>query len=194
MKKIILSTLALISCLFLGSCSNEEKPLKTIQLKENQTLKIDKYVFDYSMSSPCFYGNYMSIDPKNDNQYINWTWQEGKIFQFPQKYTNISLLIYESTIKVEIDYDLVEISNFFNDGKRYNVNKTFFTVGQSTTLYSDKNLSDSSLILGIGVVTKIKMDDSDGEFIYSPESFDYSDYSLTFNANTTPYELKEVSK
>lgn len=141
-----------------------------------------------------FYGDYMSIDPKNDNQYINWTWQEGKIFQFPQKYTNISLLIYESTIKVEIDYDLVEISNFFNDGKRYNVNKTFFTVGQSTTLYSDKNLSDSSLILGIGVVTKIEWDDSDGEFIYSPESFDYSDYSLTFNANTTPYELKEVSQ
>lgn len=194
MKKIILSALALISCLSLGSCSNEEKPLKTIQLKENQTLKIDKYVFDYSMSSPCFYGDYMSIDPKNDNQYINWTWQEGKIFQFPQKYTNISLLIYESTIKVEIDYDLVEISNFFNDGKRYNVNKTFFTVGQSTTLYSDKNLSDSSLILGIGVVTKIEWDDSDGEFIYSPESFDYSDYALTFNANTTPYELKEVSK
>ncbi len=194
MKKIILFILALISCLSLGSCSNEEKPLKTIQLKENQTLKIDKYVFDYSMSSPCFYGDYMSIDPKNDNQYINWTWQEGKIFQFPQKYTNISLLIYESTIKVEIDYDLVEISNFFNDGKRYNVNKTFFTVGQSTTLYSDKNLSDSSLILGIGVVTKIEWDDSDGEFIYSPESFDYSDYSLTFNANTTPYELKEVSQ
>lgn len=131
---------------------------------------------------------------QNDNQYINWTWQEGKIFQFPQKYTNISLLIYESTIKVEIDYDLVEISNFFNDGKRYNVNKTFFTVGQSTTLYSDKNLSDSSLILGIGVVTKIERDDSDGEFIYSPESFDYSDYTLTFNANTTPYEFKEVSK
>lgn len=194
MKKIILSVLALISCFSLGSCSNEEKPLKTIQLKENQTLKIDKYVFDYSMSSPCFYGDYMSIDSKNDNQYINWTWQEGKIFQFPQKYTNISLLIYESTIKVEIDYDLVEISNFFNDGKRYNVNKTSFTVGQSTTLYSDKNLSDSSLILGIGVVTKIERDDSDGEFIYSPESFDYSDYSLTFNANTTPYELKEVSK
>lgn len=194
MKKIILSVLALISCFSLGSCSNEEKPLRTIQLKENQTLKIDKYVFDYSMSSSCFYGDYMSVDPKNDGQYLNWTWQEGKIFQFPQKYTNISLLIYESTIKVEIDYDLVEISNFFNDGKRYNVNKTCFTVGQSTTLYSDKNLSDSSLILGIGVVTKIERDDSDGEFIYSPESFDYSDYSLTFNANTTPYELKEVSK
>ena len=41
MKKIILSVLALISCFSLGSCSNEEKPLKAIQLKENQTLKID---------------------------------------------------------------------------------------------------------------------------------------------------------
>lgn len=193
MKKIILSTLALISCLSLASCSNEEKPLKTIQLKENQVLKIDKYEFSYSRFFSCYYGHYMSVDPKNDGQYLNWTWEEGKLFQFPQEYTCISLVLYSSSIEVKVDYDVTSINDFVDSGKKYN-DKTSFTVGQSTTLYSDKNLSDSSLILGIGVVTKIEWDDSDGEFIYSPESFDYSDYSLTFNANTTPYELKEVSQ
>lgn len=84
MKKIILSTLALISCLSLGSCSNEEKPLKTIQLKENQTLKIDKYVFDYSMSSPCFYGDYMSIDPKMIISILIGLGKKEKFSSFPK--------------------------------------------------------------------------------------------------------------
>ena len=60
--------------------------------------------------------------------------------------------------------------------------------GESTGLYISKDQSQASL--GVGIL----IDSKNSTFIYSPESFDYSDYTLTFNANTTPYELKEVSK
>lgn len=63
MEKIILSALALISCLSLGSCSNE-KPSSSMELGEKDSLLItqnsQKIDFNYGLSIPCI-GTYSSF-------------------------------------------------------------------------------------------------------------------------------------
>lgn len=188
MKEIILSTLALISCLSLGSCSNEEKPLKTIQLKENQTLKIDKYEFSFDYIN-CYYRDLADVvnieHGLTDSDFI---WRDAKLQSLPFAYTSIILKVYSNSLAISVDFNNEALNKLYEDSKKIiNVDSPLFN-GEFASLYTSKNLNQDRIAYGILIDSKTS------SFIYSPESFDYSDYSLTFNANTTPYELKEVSK
>lgn len=188
MKKIILSVLALISCFSLGSCSNEEKPLKTIQLKENQTLKIDKYELSFGYTD-CYYCRYEFDDEHGSINMNNILWYDAKLQSLPFAYTTIIFKVYSNSLTISVDFNNEALDKLYEDSRKYmtNIGGSLFN-GESTGLYISKDQSQASL--GVGIL----IDSKNSTFIYSPESFDYSDYTLTFNANTTPYELKEVSK
>lgn len=184
MKKIILSVLALISCFSLSSCSNEEKPLKTIQLKENQTLRIDKYEFGFSYVN-CYYCKYGDADDYTEEL----VWRNAKIQNLPFSYTTIILKVYSNSLTISVDFNTEKINSLIEKYNSGPINTSSYAVeGEKIDLYSQENTN--STVIGRGILT----DSKTSTFIYSPESFDYSDYTLTFNANTTPYELKEVSK
>lgn len=185
MKKIILSALALISCFSLGSCSNEEKPLKTIQLKENQTLKIDKYEFSFAYTN-CYY--YDLIDIEHGLIDSNIIWYDAKLQSLPFAYTSIILKVYSNSLTISVDFNNEALDKLYEDSKKIISVDSPLSNGESASLYTSKSLNQDRIAYGILIDSKTST------FIYSPESFDYSDYTLTFNANTTPYELKEVSK
>lgn len=179
MKKIILSALMLAGCLSLVSCSNEEKPLRTFELKENQTLTIDKYKFEFTYI-PCFYVSYFDenagiIDVNNPQ------WHESRLQSLPFSYTKVTINLYSTSITVSVNFDNVSLNKLFDEDSAYNLANYW-------ALYSSKD--ESSACLGDGFI----IDNNTNTFIYSPSSFDYSDYSLTFNSKTTPFELKEINK
>lgn len=97
MKKIILSALMLVGCLSLVSCSNEEKPLRTFELKENQTLTIDKYKFDFAYT-PCFYATHYSDLGGGFVDETKTQWYEGKVQNLPFSYSKITVKIFSSSI------------------------------------------------------------------------------------------------
>lgn len=189
MKKIILSALMLVGCLSLVSCSNEEKPLRTFELKENQTFTIDKYKFDFAYT-PCYCLSYQYDWDNNTGKPINekYTWHDSKVQNLPFSYTQITIKIFTSTISISVDFDNLALNKLYEDAP----NKIWLggplQDGESVGLYKEKD--ENSEYLGSGIFT----DADNGLLIYSPSTFDYSDYSLTFNSKTTPFELKEIDK
>lgn len=101
MKKIILSTLALISCLSLGSCSNE-KPSSSMELGEKDSLLItqnsQKIDFNYGSSIPCI-GAYSFFKAR------------GNLLLYPFAYCKIKVDIFNSYLKVYVNFDFKKLNS-----------------------------------------------------------------------------------
>lgn len=174
MKKIILSALALVSCLSLASCSNEN-PSSSVTLGENDSLSITQNSqminYDYKTMLPCI-GSYDTFSVY------------GNLLLYPIDYCEIKVNIFDSYLKVYINFDFKKLDSEF---KKHPSNYT--SPARIDNIYSIDDANEENP-LGRGFA--INDDKSNLLFVYDQ----YKNYTYTYGFNSlVQFNIKqEVSK
>lgn len=172
MEKIILSALALISCLSLGSCSNE-KPSSSMELGEKDSLLItqnsQKIDFNYGLSIPCI-GTYSSFGAS------------GNLLLYPFAYCKIKVDIFNSYLKVYVNFDFKKLNS---DIEKHSSDYT----QRVDSIYSSEDLNMENPI-GQGFATN----DDENNLLFVYDQYKSYTYTYGFDSEIQFNIIQEVSK